>query len=120
MNMPTQSQINAGLRYAGTWVTAGGGALVMLGAIPPDKAHALVDALQGTLTDLQSLIGHFYIIASIVGPGLAFWLGKIGWNSASPKSQIASVQALPQAQVTVTDPKLAEGIPGVTVAQQGA
>lgn len=116
MNMPTQAQINTVIRYGGTWIAVGGGALVTLGAIPPDKAHALIDALQGMLTDLQSFVGHFYIVASIVGPGVAIWLGRIGYKSASPKNQIAAVQALPQAQVVVSDPKLAEGIPGVKVA----
>lgn len=42
-------------------------------------------------------------------------IAKIGYSAASPKRQIAAVQALPDAQVVVTDPTLAEGIPGVQV-----
>lgn len=126
MKMPTQAQINTGLRYGGICVTAGASALVTLGAIPPDKAHALVDALQGVLTDLQDMVGRFYVIAGIVGPGLALWIAKLGWNSARPANQtasaiaadpkgvIAAVQAIPEAQVTVSDPKLVS--PGVTLA----
>ena len=47
-----------------------------------------------------------------------FGLGDYPWRAtvtASLKSQIASVQASPKAQVTVSDPKLAAGIPGVQV-----
>jgi|HubBroStandDraft_1064217.scaffolds.fasta_scaffold23420_7 hypothetical protein len=118
MSAPTQSQINAALRYAGTAAGAIGGFVAALGLLPPDSAHAIVTAAQKVLTDLQQLVGDAYVLAGLVFPIAVAVLGKMGWSSASTKSQIASVQALPSAQVVVSDPALAEGIPGVQVAQQ--
>ena len=115
MNMPTQAQIYAGLRYAGTAAGTVGTVVTLIGLLPADTSHALVAAFQTWLTDLQKLIGDSYVLVGIALPIITIWLGKIGWNSASPKKQIAAVQAMPAAQVTVTDPKLAEGIPGVKV-----
>jgi hypothetical protein len=111
----TQTQINAALRYGGTWVATGGTALAVLGLIPADKAHALVDAMQGVLSDVQSLVGHLYLIAGIVGPLVMAVIARFGVKSASPQAQIATVQAMPEAQVTVTDARLAVGAPAVQV-----
>ena len=119
MTLPTQAQVNAALRYAGTAAGAIGAGVAVLGIIPPETAHAIVQSAQKVLGDLQQLIGDSYVLAGLVFPIVIAILAKIGVNSASPKSQIAAVQALPTAQVTVSDPKLAEGIPGVQVAPNG-
>ncbi len=42
----TQSQVYAGIRYAGTIVASGGSVVALLGILPPDTAHSLVAALQ--------------------------------------------------------------------------
>lgn len=139
MNWPTSAQVNAGLRYAGTAVSTIGAGVVVLGLLPPDNAHAIVEAAQKVLTDLQQLVGDSYILAGLLFPVIVGILARMGWTSASTKSQVAAVNAtspqtlvaavkavapkalvaavqdMPAAQVTVTDPKLAEGIPGVKV-----
>ena len=105
MNLPTQNQVLAATRNAASFAA---GAIAVFGLstkLDPQAVVALINSL-GTLTnDAITAIG-------IVTPIIAAWYAS---RSASPKSQIASVQALPQAQVTVTDPTLAEGILGVKV-----
>ena len=113
--MITQSQIYTFLRYAGTWVATAGAVVVTIGIVPHDTATHIVDASQKLLDDLKQTVGDAYVLAGLLFPIIAGALARIGWKSASPKKQIAAVQALPEAQVTVTDPKLAEGIPGVQV-----
>ena len=118
MQPPTQAQIYAGLRYASTWIATAGAVVVTIGMLPADTAHSIVDAAQKLLADLKQTIGDAYLLAALLFPVIAGIVAKIGWTSASLKKQIAVVQASPNAQVTVTDPKLAEGIPGVKVAPQ--
>lgn len=115
MTLPSQGQIYAGLRYAGVAASTVITVLGTLGALSPDAAHAIVAQMQTVGKDLHQLIGDSWQLAVLASPIVGVWLAKIGWNSASPKKQIAAVQAIPAAQVTVTDPKLAEGIPGVQV-----
>jgi len=117
MNLPTQSQVFAALRYAGTAAGTIGSVGVLIGLLGPDQSQALVASFQAIINDLIQLFGDTYKFALLAIPVVTVWLAKVGYNSAAPKSQIAAVQALPQAQVTVTDPKLAEGIPGVKVAK---
>jgi len=106
MSLPTQAQINAGIRYLSGYLATGGAIIVALGLLPPDTAHAILDASQKVLTDLKQLIGDSYLLAGLVLPVAAAFLARLGIKAASPKNQIASVQALPQAQVLVTDPRL--------------
>ena len=115
MNLPTQAQVYAGLRYAGVITSTAVTILIGLGALSPDAAHAIVTQMQLVGTDLHQLVGDSWKLGVLLGPLLAGWLAKIGWASAALKSQIKAVQASPKANVTVTDPKLAEGIPGVVV-----
>ena len=107
MNVPSQSQINAGLRYAGTAVGTIGTVATVMGVLPPDTAHAIVQSSQKVLTDLQQLIGDSYLLFVLVFPVIVGWLARVGYKSASPKSQVAAVQAMPAVQVTVSDPNLA-------------
>ena len=115
MNLPTQAQVYAALRYIGTSAGTVGSIVVLVGLLPQDQSAALVASFQQVVNDLVQLFGDTWKFVLLAIPVVTVWLAKIGYSSASPKSQIAAVQALPQAQVTVTDPKLAEGIPGVKV-----
>lgn len=115
MRMPTQAQINTLIRYASGYLATGGAIFVAAGALPPDTVHSIVDAAQKVLDDIKQLIGDSYLLVALVFPLVMAAAAKIGWTSASPKNQIAAVQSLPTAQVIVSDPKLAEGIPGVKV-----
>lgn len=113
MKLPTQPQILAGLRYAG--VTAGtiGTVVTVVGLLPSGEAHSVVEASQKVLTDLQQLVGDAYLLAGLVFPIVVGVLAKLGWNSAGPQHQVATVQASPTEQVLTTDPKVAEATPGV-------
>ena len=115
MNMPTQAQVYAALRYAGTAVGTIGTVGALIGVTDHDTAQNIVSAAQAVINDLRQLFGDATKLVVLVIPVATVWLAKIGYSSASPKKQIAAVQALPQAQVVVTDAKLAEGIPGVKV-----
>ena len=111
----TQDQVNALIRYAGVAV---GGAVTyggLLAVLPADTVAHLTPLVQKTATDTTALISDLWSIGVVIGPFVALWLARIGVKSASDKAQIAKVQAMPEAQVQVTDPKLAEGIPGVQV-----
>lgn len=127
MQTPTQAQINAALRYAGTAAGTIGTIAALVGVTDQQTAQNIVAALHAVIDDLTQLFGDLSKLTLLVIPVVTIWLAKIGYNSASPQSQvaaavkiepktmIAAVQAIPQAQVTVSDPKLAEGITGVKV-----
>lgn len=115
MNWPTKAQVAAAARYAGTSIGTLGSAAALFGVMSQDQSATFVADLHAIVEDLVQLFGDLSKFALFIIPIATVWLAKIGFSSASPKNQIASVQALPQAQVVVTDPKLAEGIPGVKV-----
>lgn len=104
--MITQAQINTGLRYAGVVAGTLGSAAVLLGTLDSHTAAGIVAAFQQLMSDLQLVVGDFYKLGILVGPIVVGWLAQMGVHSASPKSQVASVQSLPAAQVLVSDPKL--------------
>lgn len=116
MNMPTQAQVYAGLRYAGTAAGTIGTIAALVGVTDQQTAQNIVASVHAVIDDLTQLFGDVSKLALLVVPVATVYLAKIGYSSASPKKQIAAVQAMPEAQVTVTDPELAKGIPGVTVA----
>lgn len=91
MEWPTQSQINAGFRYAGGYVATGGAVIATMGLLPADTVHSIVDAAQKVFTDLQQLIGDSYLLAGLVLPIAMGVIAKMGWNSASTKSQKQAV-----------------------------
>ena len=111
----SQQEINAAIRYAGVILGTGVTLMATIGAISPENSAAIVTNLQTVGDDLQKLLGDSWKLGVLIAPAVTLWLAKIGVNAGSPKSQIASVQAMPAAQVTVTDPKLAVGIPGVII-----
>lgn len=130
MQMPTQAQIYAGLRYAGTAAGTIGSIAALASVMSADQAAIFVADARAILNDLTQLFGDTIKFALFIIPIATLWLAKIGYSSASPQKQIAAVKALdpkqliaavqniPQANVTVSDPKLAEGIPGVQVTPQ--
>lgn len=111
----TQAEVSAGLRYAGVIAGTLFTTAAALGALSPDTSQQIVADIQAVCDDLQKLVGDVWKLSVLLAPVITYWLAHLGVRSATPKSQIAAVQALPEAQVTVTNPKLAEGIPGVTV-----
>jgi hypothetical protein len=115
MQAPTQAQLYSGLRYAGTAVATTASLFVFLGALDSSTSDAAIAAFREMLAGLQQTIGAAYKLVYILGPVIAFWLGKAGVSAQGIKQQIANVQEHPKAQVLVSDPKLAEGIPGVKI-----
>lgn len=113
--LPTQSQVNAGLRYAGTVAGTVGTIAALAGVVDQETAQNIVAAFQAVVRDLTQLLGDSSKLVLLILPVATVWLAKIGYSSASPKKQIAAVESLNAAHVVVTDPKLAEGIPGVEV-----
>lgn len=111
--MITQAQVNTGLRYAGVVAGTLGSVAVVLGTLDAHTASGIVAAFQQLVSDLQLVVGDFYKLAVLVCPIVVGWLAQMGVRSSSPKSQVASVQSLPAAQVLVSDPKLLS--PGVTL-----
>lgn len=115
MKLPTLNQVYTALRYAGMSAGSIASLFVVLGVLSPDQSAGLVASFQQVVNDLIQLFGDTYKFALLAIPVLTLWLGKIGYTSASPAKQAAAVQALPTAQVTTTDPKLAAAVPGVTL-----
>ena len=113
--LPTKSQIATAGRYAGTIAGTAASVAAVMGVLTPDQSAAFVADVKAIIDDLGQLFGDVSKLIILVIPIATLYLAKIGYSSASPKSQIASVQAMPHAQVTVSDPKLAQGIPGVQV-----
>ena len=101
--LPTQNEVNAATRHAASFAA---GAVAMFGLsskISPEQITAIINSLGALTNDAITVIG-------LVTPIVAAYYAS---RSASPKAQVAAVQALPTAQVTVTDPTLAS--PGVIV-----
>jgi hypothetical protein len=115
MQLPTTPQVYAGLRYAGVVAGTIVTGAATIGALDQDTAGQIIVAIHALADDLQKTIGDAWKLAVLLAPVVTVWIAKIGYSAASPKRQIAAVQALPDAQVVVTDPALAEGIPGVQV-----
>jgi chromate transport protein ChrA len=93
VNLPTQSQINAGLRYAGGYVATGGAIAVAAGSLPPATVHSLVDAAQKVIGDLQQLVGDSYVLFGLAFPIIMGVVAKFGWNSARPANQKQAIIA---------------------------
>ena len=85
MNLPTQEQVNAIARHVASFA---GGAIVMFGLgtkINPDTITAIINATSTLVNDAVTLIG-------LVSPLVAAYFAA---RSASQKSQVAAVQAMP-------------------------
>lgn len=108
MNLPTMGQATAFGRHVVSYGMGFVSALAVTHIASQDQAQGATQAI----TQISQGVA---LIVSGSGTLIAFASAIWATVTASLKSQIASVQAAPQAQVTVTDPKLAEGIPGVIV-----
>ena len=115
MKAPTQAQIYAALRYAGTAVGTLGTIAALLGVMDATTAHNIVLAAQALVQDLTQTFTDASKLILLLAPVLAVWCARVGIKSASPRSQIAAVESLDAAHVVVTDPALAKDIPGVEV-----
>ena len=113
MTRPSSTQIYAALRYAGTSLGTIGSIAAFIGVLTPDESTTFVADMHLIIDDLVQLFGDVSKFALFLIPIATVWLAKIGFNSVSPKKLIATVQAMPEAQVIVTDPKLAS--PGVEI-----
>jgi hypothetical protein len=113
MMFPAQSQIAAGLRYAGVIASSVSTVVVGFGLLPADTAHAIVDAFQKLMSDLQPVFGDLYVLGGLLFPIIAGVLVRMGWKASSPKSQAAAVQSRNDQQVLTTNADLAKDVPGV-------
>lgn len=113
MKWPTQSQIYAGLRYAGTAAGTLGTIGVLIGLLPQDQSAALVASFQQVVNDLIRLFGDTYKFVLLAIPAGTAIAAAIGIRSAGPFKQAAAVQAGATTQVLTTDPKLAQAVRGV-------
>jgi hypothetical protein len=102
MNLPTQAQVYAGLRYAGTAAGTIGTIAALAGVTDQQTMQNIVAAFHAVLDDLAKLFGDTSKLVVLVIPVATFWLAKIGYNSASPASQKASVAAQPNTVVVQT------------------
>ena len=113
MKFWTSEQTSTALRYAGSAAGGVGGFLALIGIIPHDQAHAFVESLQNLMTHLQLVVGDLYVIAGIVGPGLAVWVARVGIKRSAPSAQAAAVQHRDDTQVLTTNPEIAAADPGI-------
>ena len=108
MQLPTYAQLEAFGRHVVSYSAGVITALALTHIASPDQAQSATTAITQISQGVASIITG---ATSLIAFGTAIWATV----TASLKSQIASVQASPKAQVTVSDPKLAAGIPGVQV-----
>jgi hypothetical protein len=109
------SQVYATLRYIGVAAGTIGSLAAVGGVMDQATATLFVADVQALVKDLTQTFGDASKLVLLMLPVITVLMARIGIKSASIKSQIAVVQADPKLQVTTTDPKLAEGIPGVKI-----
>ena len=108
MQVPTSAQLEAIGRHVVSYAMGVVTALAATHIASPDQAQSATTAITQISQGVALIISGG---TTLVAFASAIWAAI----SAGIKSQIASVQAHPNAQVTVSDPKLAVGIPGVKV-----
>ena len=108
LQVPSQIQLEAFGRHVVSYAMGAITVLAFTHIVSPDQAQSATTAI----TQISQGVA---LIISGGGTLVAFASALWATISASLRSQIASVQASPKAQVTVSDPKLAAGIPGVQV-----
>ena len=108
MNTPSQAQFVAFGRHVVSYGMGVVSALAVTHIASSDQAQSATNAITQISQGIALIVSGG---STLVAFASAIWATV----SASLKSQIASVQAAPQAQVTVNDPQLAAGIPGVKV-----
>lgn len=108
MNSPSAAQLEAVGRHVVTYAMGFVSALAVTHIASPDQAQSATNAITQISQGVALIISGG---TTLVAFGSAMWASV----TASLKSQIASVQASPNAQVTVSKPELATGIPGVKI-----
>ena len=108
MQTPSSAQLQAFGRHVVSYAMGVVTALAATHIASPDQAQSATTAITQISQGVASIITG---VSTLIAFGSAIWATV----SASLKSQIASVQASPNAQVTVDKPQLAAGIPGVKV-----
>jgi spore maturation protein SpmB len=108
MNLPSRAQAVAFGRHVVSFSMGVVAALAATHIATSDQAQSAATALTEIGQGVASIVTG---ASTLIAVASALWATV----SASLKSQIASVQAHPEAQVTVTDPSLAAGIPGVKI-----
>ena len=108
MNLPSTAQVAAFGRHVVSYAMGAVTVLAATHVASPDQTQSATDAIKQISEGVAAVISGG---STLIALGSAFW----AVITASLKSQIASVQASPQAQVTVSNPQLSAGIPGVKV-----
>ena len=108
MNFPSLGQFTAFGRHIVSYGMGFVSALAVTHIASPDQAQSATNAI----SQISEGVG---LIVSGGTTLIAFASAVWATVNAGLRSQIASVQSHPDAQVTVSDPKLAAGIPGVKV-----
>lgn len=102
MNLPTQNQVNTGIRYA-TAIASTAIAIFGLQAkgISFDQVKAVIQALGDVVN---------YLVIALTSAA-ALWASIKGVTSASPANQAASITASVPGTVVVTTPEIAASTP---------
>ncbi len=108
MITPSAAQTTAFGRHVVSYAMGIVTALAATHIASPDQAQNATTAITQISEGVAAIVT---AVTTLIAFASAVWASI----SASLRSQIASVQAAPEAQVIVTDPKLAVGIPGVQI-----
>lgn len=100
MNLPSSAQLAAFGRHVVSYGMGVVSCLAITHIASPDQAQSASNAIMQISQGVALIVSGVTTLAAFAS---AIWAS----GSASLKSQIASVQQAPQAQVLVTDPKLA-------------
>lgn len=102
MKLPTQNQVNTGIRYATVAATT---AITLLGlqakGISLDQVKAIINALGDAVNNIVILLGAI----------AAFYASYKGYSSASPAAQAESLTKQAPGTVVVTTPEIAAATP---------
>lgn len=109
MTAPTQDQVNAAIRYAGTAAATIFTGIGVLAAVEPQTTAAIATNLHDLADHLTLVVGDLWKLGILVGPIVALWLGKVGYKSASPEAQLSAVVARDDVtKVVVTNQAVAD------------
>lgn len=83
---PTGQKVGVLWRYVAAHAAGGLSLLVVMGALPADKAQALLANFQRIYTDLQDIFGQLAAVWVLVGPGILAVLVKLGFDTTKVSS----------------------------------
>lgn len=118
--MPASTQVNAAMRYLGSNAATAFAVLALMGMLTPEQVTALNAAMNDFTTGIGMVVSSASKMWMILGPLAAFWLAKVGIQSASVQGlvgrllQIAQKEATPEAtQAKVAIVNAAAALPEV-------